>query len=201
MINLESPGVSVVNKITNLVILNLLVILTSLPVITAGASFTAMHSMLYRMMRNEDGYLIKDYFRAFKQNLKKATILWLIMLGVLVVLAADIWFVVINVKHVPGWLVGMVLITSIVLLMAMMYVFPLQAHFENTIRNTIKNAGGVMIMNLPRSVVMLIVYLLPVASVGLTYSALVVIFFCGFSLPAYIACFLYRKAFERITKE
>lgn len=200
MIRMDNPGISVWNKMTNLVILNLLVILTSIPVVTAGASLAAMHHVLYRMMKNEDGYLLKDYFRAFKENLKKATILWLLMLGVLVVLAADVWFVVAGAGRVPGWLVGIILVTCIVLVMGMMYVFPLQAHFENTVKNTLKNAGLVMILNLPRSVAMLLVYLLPFAAVALTYSALIVLLFCGFTLPAYISCFLYRKVFERMER-
>lgn len=201
MIRPDSPGVSIMNKIANIVILNVLVMLTCLPVITIGASFAAMHHVLYRMMKNEDGYLIKDYFEAFRQNFKKATILWLIMLGVLMILAADIWFLAVNAAAVPGWLAGPVLVTCIVLAMAMMYVFPLQAHFENTIKNTIKNAGIVMILNLPKSIVMFLVYLTPVIAIGLTYSAIVVVFFCGFTLPAYIACFLYKKIFERISKD
>lgn len=200
MIRMDNPGISAWNKITNIVLLNLLVIATSIPIVTMGASLTAMHHVLYRMMRNEDGYLLKDYFAAFKQNFKKATILWLIMLGVLAILAVDVWFVVAGAGKVPGWLVGIILVTCIVLVMWMMYVFPLQARFENTIKNTIKNAGIVMVLNLPRSVMMLLAYLLPFVVVGLSYSALIVLFFCGFTLPACAACFLYRKVFERIEK-
>lgn len=165
-----------------------------------GASFTAMHYVLYRMMKNENGYLLRDYFGAFKQNFKKATILWLLMLGVLLVLAGDIWFVVSNAGLVPGWFVGVILTVCVVLVMGMMYLFPLQARFENTVRNTIKNAGIVMIINLPKSVLMLLVYLAPVIAIGLTYSAIIVVFFCGFTLPAYVACFLYRKVFDRMEK-
>lgn len=200
MIRMDNPGVSAWNKITNIVLLNLLVIATSIPIVTMGASLTAMHHVLYRTMRNEDGYLLKDYFTAFRQNFKKATVLWLIMLGVSAILAVDVWFVVAGAGKVPGWLVGIILVTCIVLVMWMMYVFPLQARFENTIKNTIKNAGIVMVLNLPRSVIMLLAYLLPFAAVGLSYSALIVLFFCGFTLPAYAACFLYRKVFGRIEK-
>ncbi len=200
MIRMDNPAISALNKITNIVLLNLLVIVTSIPVVTMGASLAAMHHVLYRMMRNEEGYLLRDYFGAFKQNFKKATILWLLMLGVLVILAVDVWFVVAGAGKVPGWLVGIILVTCIVLVMGMMYVFPLQARFENTIRNTIRNAGFVMILNLPKSIVMLLAYLLPFAAVALTYSAIIVLFFCGFTLPAYVACFLYRKVFERIEK-
>ena len=175
MIRMDNPAISAWNKITNIVLLNLLVIVTSIPVVTMGASLAAMHHVLYRMMRNEEGYLLRDYFGAFKQNFKKATILWLLMLGVLVILAVDVWFVVAGAGKVPGWLVGIILVTCIVLVMGMMYVFPLQARFENTIRNTIRNAGFVMILNLPKSIVMLLAYLLPFAAVALTYSAIIVL--------------------------
>ena len=200
MIRIDHPGVSYMNKITNLIILNLLVLLTSIPLVTIGVSLTAMHSVLYRMMKNEEGYVWKDYFKAWKENFKKSTILWLIMLAVLAILAVDIWFLVINAGHVPGWLAGIILVTAVLVIMAMMYVFPLQAHFENTIKNTIKNAGIVMVMNLPKTIIMLFVYLLPFLAVALTYSAIIIVFFCGITVPAYIACYLYKKVFERITK-
>lgn len=201
MIRLDNPGISAANKAANIVILNVLVIATSLPVVTVGASLSAMHHVLYRMMKKEDGYVVRDYFKAWKQNFKKATILWLIMLGVLAIIVVDLWFVVVNAKVTPGWFVGILIVTCLVLLMAMMYVFPLQAHFENTIRNTIKNAGVVMILNLPRSIVMFLIYLLPFLAIGLSYFAILVVFFCGFTLPAYLACFLYRRVFERMEKK
>ena len=66
--NLDNPVWNFMNKVADLVILNFLVILFSLPVFTAGAAWTAMHFVTIRMVRKEERYVIKDFWRSFKQN-------------------------------------------------------------------------------------------------------------------------------------
>ena len=193
MLDLEGKTMKTVDKAADIVIINLLFILTSLPVVTIGASASAMCYVMQRLSKNEEGYTAKDYFKAFWQNLKKGTQLWLLMLPV--------WALMVNYRLFPGWIVGLTGMGSLIVLMVMLYIFPLQAHFENSIGNTIKNAVTVMLLNLPRSLLMLLVFFAPAAAVAISYSSLVAVLFCGFSLPAYISCFLYRKMFERMSEK
>ena len=53
--------------------LNLITILFSLPVVTAGAAVTAMNYVSMKIDRGEEGYILKDFFRAFSLNLKQAS--------------------------------------------------------------------------------------------------------------------------------
>ena len=200
MLDLEGKTMKTVDKAADIVIINLLFILTSLPVVTIGASASAMCYVMQRLSKNEEGYTAKDYFKAFWQNLKKGTQLWLLMLPVLVLMVWNIWALMVNYRLFPGWIVGLTGMGSLIVLMVMLYIFPLQAHFENSIGNTIKNAVTVMLLNLPRSLLMLLVFFAPAAAVAISYSSLVAVLFCGFSLPAYISCFLYRKMFERMSQ-
>ena len=76
-----SPFQVFLNKMTDLLILNLITLLLCLPVITAGASLTAMHYVLLKMVRGEEGYIVKSYFRAFKREFVQATVMWIVFMA------------------------------------------------------------------------------------------------------------------------
>jgi uncharacterized membrane protein YesL len=79
--NAESPLMEGLSKVADLVILNLLVLLCCIPVITAGAALTGMHYVLLKMARDEEGYIVRSYFKSFKENFLQATGMWLIFLS------------------------------------------------------------------------------------------------------------------------
>ena len=74
--NLDSPIMSFLSRVGDLVWLNLLTLLCCIPVVTAGAAFTALHYVSIKMVRNEEGYLTRNYFKSFRQNFIQATLLW-----------------------------------------------------------------------------------------------------------------------------
>ena len=74
------------SKVADLCILNIICVICCIPVITAGASITAMYYVTLKMVRNEDAYIVRGFFKSFKQNFKQATIINLIMLLIGVVL-------------------------------------------------------------------------------------------------------------------
>ena len=61
--NMESSFMRALGKIADLMILNVLTILLCLPVITGGAAITALHYMCLKLVRNEEGYILKGYFK------------------------------------------------------------------------------------------------------------------------------------------
>ena len=71
LFDMDSPLMIGLNKMADLMILNLLTILCCLPVVTVGASLTAMHYMVIKLIRNEESYVVKGFFRSFKQNLRQ----------------------------------------------------------------------------------------------------------------------------------
>ena len=79
------------NCIGNLMILNILTLICCIPLVTAGAAMTALYTMTMRMARNEEGSIVREYFQAFRENFKQATILWLIFGSLMVFLAFDIY--------------------------------------------------------------------------------------------------------------
>ena len=87
--DLESPIMRTLNRVADLMILNLLMIVCCIPVITVGASVTAMHYVILKMVRGEEGYLVKGFFKSFAANFKQATLIWLLMMVVIAVYVGD----------------------------------------------------------------------------------------------------------------
>lgn len=199
--NLDSPVMRFLSKMADLMILNILVLLCSLPIITVGASLSAMHYVLIKMVRNEETYIVKMFFKSFKDNFIQATVEWLIMLVVIVIFAADYLIFFKSNADISSAIVVGVMFVTIIFIMTGMYVFPLQARFVNTIRGTLKNAFLFMIINFPKSILMLLVYAIPVALLLISDFAVPFIIMFGVSAPSLAAVYLYRKVFAKFEPE
>ena len=127
--------------------LNILWFICSLPIFTIGAATTALYYTSLKIIRNEEGNVTKTFFKAFKENFRQSTVIWLIMLGIGLFLAFD-FYVLYNLRlntampMAAFWtillsiLIGAIIIYLIVLFM----IFPLEASVINTTPNMFKNA-------------------------------------------------------------
>lgn len=199
--DLESPLMRFLNLVGDLMILNFLMVLCCIPIITIGAAFTGMHYVLLKIVRGEEGYLIRGFFKSFKQNFRQATILWLMILLFLAVYIGDFIIFGYSGMEFPKALIVIILAIAVIFLMVAVYIFPILARFDNSIKNTLRNAFFMAILNLPKTILMALLFLLPFAiSYFLPYAAIFVFMF-GFSLPAYFSAFLYSKIFKRFEPE
>lgn len=82
----EGPLMTLLGKFANLVFINIFWLICSLPVVTIGAATTAMYSVCFKIVNNKGVSVVKGYFKSFKENLKQATMIWVLLLiaGVLV---------------------------------------------------------------------------------------------------------------------
>ena len=80
LFNPESRFMEALSTISDLMILNLVTLVCCLPVITIGAALTGMHYVLLKMVRREEGYIVRSYFKSFKENFLQATIIWILFL-------------------------------------------------------------------------------------------------------------------------
>jgi uncharacterized membrane protein YesL len=129
-------------RLADIMILNLIFIATSLPVVTLGASLTALNFTAMRIATGECNSVIEDYFRSFRRNFRQATVIGLVLLAFAVVLAA--WYVVIPTLQFGGLAEFVLLIVWYVLAfnfaVAALFVFPYLATFEGRIRDVLRNA-------------------------------------------------------------
>ncbi len=193
----EGPIGSFLGRMTDLIVLNLLTCLCCIPVITAGAAFTALHYMSLKLARNEEGYIVKGYFKSFKQNFRQATILWLIVLLVFAIFAGD-WYVIrYTPVTFPKEFTIVLFAAGFVALIVLLYLFPVLAKFENTIANTVKNAAMIAFISFPRAILMILFYLTPVAVALLLPQVLPLVVLMGLSFPAYMSALLYSGVFKK----
>lgn len=142
LFNPESKVMRTIAKLADTVLLNLLWLIFSLPVLTAGAATTALFDISIKMVNDEEGSLIGGFVCSFKNNLRSTARTWLILLAGGAVLAFDGYiFYHLRFDH-PFWtvLTAIYLVAVGAYLLILMYVFPLMAKFENTPLAMIRNS-------------------------------------------------------------
>ncbi len=128
-----------VNRLMDVLFLNLLFLLFSLPIVTAGASLTAAHAVALKMVDDEEGYLFRTFWKAFRENFRRATLLWLANAAVAYALWID-WQIVATAAEPPVSAIVAGAIVAVVSFCVFTYAYPLLARYENTLANTARNA-------------------------------------------------------------
>lgn len=194
---MNSPFMIFMSKLADIVALGVITLVCCLPVVTVGAAYTALYYTMLKMVRRKEGSVYKFYFKAFKENFWKSTGLWLIMAAILLVLFID-FSLLYNLELANegvAWITT--IIVAVIVVMVSSYVFPLNAQFDNTVGGTIKNSFILSIMNLPRSILILLVKFSPVLVLMFNPTTLYILgIFCIAGLP-YLETELFVKIFDK----
>jgi len=189
------------SRLADLMILNIIIMIVCIPIITIGPALTAMHYVILKMVRKEEGYLVRPFFTSFKNNFKQATLSWLIVLVFIIIFVIDLNIINNSGLEFASWLRIILIAVGVIAAMTAIYVFPLIARFENSIRGTFKNALFMSILSLPKTATMIVIYILPIALVLLNPQVLPIIFLLGITGPGYLCAMLYSKTFKRFEPE
>jgi len=203
MQSLFSPDSKIMQALTglaDLMILNMLFVFTCIPIFTIGAASSALYTVCFRMVRQEEGHIFSSYFRAFRDNFRQGTGIWLILLlfsaiGILNLMGLE------TRNGIPQMLLLLVTVMVLALLAFVhSYVFPLQSQFRNNVKTTMINAFLLSIANLPRTILITVLNLFPLGLMAVNLyafldSALIwfVIYFSG---TAFVNCLLLKKVFS-----
>ena len=193
--DMENPVMRALGTACDLLVLNLLTILCCLPVLTAGASLTAMFDIAIHAARGEESYVVKPFFRSFAGNLKKGTILWVIFLAAAALLVLDYYAAA---SYAPVFRAGVTALALLLLALGM-YVFALLSRYENTVAATLKNAAALAVGFFPRTLGM-VAFTVALWVLGVRFyrvGAPVLLMF-GLSLPAYVCALLMKGVFDKI---
>lgn len=198
--NMDGPFFTVINRLGDLILLNVLWLLCCLPIITIGASTTALYFETMKLADNNEGYIVRNFFRSFKQNFLQSTAIWLI----LAVSGFGIGYYLYNMLFhsenmgASSQLIAfsIVLMLCIVYAMIFVYAFPLQSKFVNKIKHTIKNALILGIRHLPMTAIIIASYAIAIFCF-IKFSFLVPVFLLiGVAAIAYGQSFIFNKIFN-----
>ena len=195
----------VLSELTNLLILNIITMVCCLPVFTAGAAITSMHYCIMKMADAEDSHLVSMFFTQFKGNFKSMTPAWIVFLGCGAFLYFDYQVFVVSAESVKNTALILIYAAAIIYLAVYVWFFPLAARFENGFAAKFKNAFLMAVGALPRTLAMMVIWVVIVFVLSQSYRLLPLFAMFGLSMPAYLSAFLYypviKKQIAAITGE
>ena len=186
--SLDSKFSQIMGRVFDLMMLNIIFLIMCIPIVTIGANFTAMYYVTLKMIKNEETYIFRTYWKSFRENFKQATAIWLILLAVLIVLILDLLLVM----RMPGTITYLRFVFLVLIFfeaMVLSYVFPVLSRFDNTVKNTIKNSILMAIRHLPWTIMILLVNLCPLliyvfSTTKIVSYLIILMFLLGFSTVA-----------------
>lgn len=196
-LNLDSPFMIFLSNLTDIVVLNVLCLICCIPIVTIGPSVTAMHYVTLKIVREEEGHAIKSFFKAFRENFKKSFIIWMIFLVITAVFLVDYRILVtvgIEENKIIASIIGVI---YLFVCFTMMYTFPLLSRFENTIKQTVKNAFLMSLLHIFKTVIMAVIYVVPFVFLPKHHYVVMVFLLLGMSGPAYVNSHIWKSIFKK----
>ena len=226
--DLDSPLIRGLNKFADVMWLNILVLIFSIPLIVEqyfmlgpiaydgaemvlnyvfyawlfgiicsipiGPALTAMHFVLLKIVRDEESYITKTFFKSFKENFVQSMILQVIQFIAGGIIVIDFLLM----RGQSPIIKYITIAVAIILYFAALYIYPLQAKFENKIIGTLKNSFLVSILALPKTFAMAIVTLMPILFLYFFELKVVpIIILLGIAGPGYCCAALYSETFKK----
>ena len=147
MFSYDSRFNQLVGQIIDCVFLSLIWLVSSLPIVTIGASTTALYHTVDRVFRREEGSIWKEFWRVFRRDFKRATVLWILMVLIVTVLAAN--FYMAFSAGISNESLQIILQTCSVFLIAFMAIwlqcwFPYLSRFDDSVKRILKNTMAIM---------------------------------------------------------
>lgn len=155
----ENPIMKFLSHFYDLIVLNFLFILSCIPVFTIGAAISATYCITFKIIGNEEPYIIKEYIKSFQKNFRQATLLWLPLLLGSIFFGADLFIIyfIIDSSYMllqfPVWIFIFILISLAI------YAFPLLSYYQCNTKQLLKNAVLLSIANFPTTIFIVVLHL------------------------------------------
>ena len=160
--SVDSPLYKFMNRLMDVFKLNCMWLLCSLPNVTMGAATTAAYTITLKMVNDEEGYIAGPFWKEFKANLKKGSIL-----GVIALFACYAVYLDFQLYHVAKQHNMMFLIVGVIgiylIFMHIVFAFPLLARYENSIVNTMRNSYSIAAKFLGRTAFLAVLLVIEMA--------------------------------------
>lgn len=195
-LNVGNPFFDFMGALGDWLLLNVLFVLTCIPVVTIGTASTAVYHVAFKLLDGQSGYVIREYVNACRQKWKRSTAVWLILALAGGILTFDVLYA----GNVWSYLYIVIGCMLLIWCFVSAYVFALLARFDSTVNQTLKHALYLSVRHLPYTIVIVILNLIPVICVllGSFTAAMAVPIYCafGFALTARINGALLKKIFN-----
>ena len=203
LLNPDSPLNQFLVRIADLCIINILMLICSLPIVTAGAAITAAHKTTQNMIHDDVTGVMMPFFHSFKTNFKQSTIMWLLELFFIAVMVGYFFLISVYITGTFRTISFIILGCAAFVLFALTtFMYPMIARYENTLKQHLLNSIQLVLFNLPRTFVTVLVDFAPallaffLTTVFLQLGILFVIF--GFAFMILIHNSMLKPIFDKL---
>ena len=186
------------NRFSDLIVLNIIFILSCVPVITVGPALVALYSVSLKLADGSEGYVVKGYIKAFKENFKQGIVVGIVLEIIGFVLGYDAVVLYYSKESYAGMGFFITVVALAVIVMVMQFIFPLLARYQNTIKNTVKNACLIAVSKLPYTALLLVLELFCVLVCYLSVFGYLYVGLFGCSFCAFLQSKILKKIFMQI---
>lgn len=169
--SIDSPLYKFMLHLKDVFLINMMWLLCSIPIVTMGAATVAAYTITLKMVNDEEGYIIRPFWREFKANIKKGSIL-----GVIILVAAYAVYLDFRLFQVAEGHNTMFLVIGVVavflLFMHGIFAFPLMARYENTVIQTMRNSYSIAAKFMGRTAFLVLLLLLELAIIFWNYTTM-----------------------------
>lgn len=202
----DGPLFRMLSVLTDLLIANVLFVICSIPIVTMGAASAGLQKICMDKAMDDEEPVLEPFFKAFKGNFWEATISFVIYA---ICNAALLWYLTFVPQIMTGNQLGIVNAAAIILLLIVngvwCYILPLMVRYDNKLKEHFKNACVLCFANLPRSVLMVIVSVIPVAmmmlSVDFFVNTFIMWILIGFALLRVTCCVIIKPIIKKLEPE
>lgn len=188
-------------RIVDVLLLNIIFILFSLPIVTIGASLTALYTVNFKIARGENPSIWISYIQSFKKNLKQSSIMWFLLIGIGVILFGDISYL----EYTNGiWKVifmSLTLFFSFLYLSLFLIIFPYISRFEDSIKTAIVNSLLIGGFHFPYLFLILLINIVPIffflSSFTGFLTGIYFITFGGISILTFVNSIIFKRVFTK----
>ncbi len=189
-----------ISRLWDVIVLNFMWILFSIPIVTIGASTVAAYSVCLKMVDEEEGYIAGSFVKAFKENIKQGIILGLITIAAIYIVYLN--FALFNaIESNPLPLLIMGIMGSVVFFFSLIYAFPLVARYENTIGRTLRNSFDISIRFIVRTLILLVLVALELFLIFYNLTSMLIGFLIGPAFIMFTIAAFAKRIFQKIERE
>ncbi|MCM1022912.1 MAG: DUF624 domain-containing protein [Prevotella sp.] len=186
-------------RLTDVVKLNLLWILCSLPIVTAGASTIAASAISLKIADGQEGYIGRDFFKAFRDNLKQGVPMTFITAVCAAAVVLD-FRLFSETEENPLLFLITGMIAAYVFAFSLLYVYPLLARYENTVLNSLKNSFRISMKYFLRSLLLLVILAFEAAVMLWSYKTMILFVIAGPAFMNLTVCSFALMIFRELEK-
>ena len=161
LLNPDNAFFTFMGRLFDLVVLSVLWLLLSIPIVTIIPATSALYYSVVKVVRRDRGYLAKEFWRSFRQNLRQGSLCSIVVIVAIFVMVIDFNYALALMgsgEVLGSAFFGVFLVLSVLIFAILMYLCPILSRFEMKFTGLFKTAFFLSARHIITTVCLLILF-------------------------------------------